>query len=306
MSFLAPLFLFGLLAALIPWWLHRLSASNPPKTNFGSTRLLDANQSPSSKKKRTRYWLLLALRFLFAGLLSLIFAEPVIERLKIAGGVDSRHIIVIDTSMSQKLDGRWQRSLDIANQILNNATDGDEAVVISAADQFVQSPQSSNSIDAAQTQLSALAPGNTRLDYGRIGSAVAAVVSEGDNNVNNHLHVITDIQASAMPARFTSLAVDKIQKINVYSTAAEADSNAFVTGKLEHTGADNAAIVAVINNHADAQTHTLSVTSNGNTLASAQVDVGQNQIAVHRFPEINLSTAAIAVTIILSLYRRRN
>ena len=298
MSLLAPLFLLGLLAAVIPWWLHRLSASNPPIRDFGSTRFLDANQSPSSSKKRTRYWPLLALRFLFLALLSLIFAEPVIEQLKTLGTSNTRHILVVDTSMSQKLGDRWQRTLDTANQILNDASGNDEAVVISAADQFVQSQQQSNTLAAAREQLSTLAVGNTRLDYGRISSAVAAAVTEGD--INNHLHIITDVQATAMPERFTSLAVDKIQTINVYSTAAEDDSNASVTGKLEYTNNNSANVVAVINNYGNRSTYTVTVTSNGTVLATEQVEADANQIEVYRFDNIDITNAESQLELRLS------
>ena len=289
MSLLTPLFLLGLLTAVVPWWLHRLSASNPPKRDFGSTRLLDPSQSPSSSKRRTRYWPLLALRFLFLAMLSLIFAEPVIEQLRTIGASDTRHILVVDTSMSQKLGDRWQRTLDTANQILNDAAGNDEAVVIAAADQFVQAQQQSNTISSAREQLATLTAGNTRLDYGRISSAVAAAVTEGD--VNNHLHIITDTQASAMPERFTSLAVDKVQRIDVYSSASSSDSNASVTGKLEHANDNSANVVAVINNYGEEKTYSLSVTSNGTTLANAQVAVDANQIEVHRFSNLDISNA---------------
>ena len=288
MSLLAPLFLFGLLAALLPWWLHRLSASNPPRRDFGSTRFLDPTQSTSSKKRRTRYWLLLGLRFLFLALLSLMFAEPVIERLSSIGGSNVRHILVVDTSLSQSLDGRWQRTVDLANDVLDDASSNDEAVIISASDRFVQAEVESNSVDAARGQLGSLETGSTRLDYGRIASAVTAAVSESE--LNNHLHIITDIQASAMPERFTSLAVDKIQKIKVYSSAAESDSNTSVTGKLDHTDGSTADITAIVNNYGDAGSRTLTVESNGTTLATQQLDVAANQATVHRFTNLDVST----------------
>ncbi len=289
MSLLAPLFLLGLLTAVIPWWLHRLSASNPPKRDFGSTRFLDPNQSPSSSKRRTRYWPLLALRFLFLALLSLIFAEPVIKQLRAFGASDTRHIIVVDTSMSQKLGNRWQRSVDTVNQILNDASDNDEAVLISASDQFVQAQQQSNTLSSVREQTSQLKPGNSRLDYGRISSAVAAAIKDGD--LQNHLHIITDTQSSAMPERFTSLAVDKVQEINVHSTAASDDSNASVTGKLEYANENSANVIAVISNFGEAKTYNLSVTSNNNSLANEEVTVAANQMQVHRFSSVDITNA---------------
>ena len=298
MSLLAPLFLLGLLAAVLPWWLHRLSASNPPRRDFGSTRFLDPTQSTSSKKRRTRYWPLLFLRFLFLALLSLIFAEPAIERLRTLGNSDVRHILVVDTSLSQSLDGRWQRSIDLANDVLDKASGNDEAIIISASDRFVQAQVESNSIEAARGQLGNLAAGNTRLDYGRIASAVTAAVSESE--INNHLHIITDIQASAMPERFTSLAVDKIQKINVYSSAADADSNTSVTGKLDHTDGNTASVTAIVNNYGDAVSRTLSVESKGNTIASLQLEASANQSSVHRFTDLDIADVSAELNLRIS------
>jgi len=289
LSLLAPLFLLGLLAAVLPWWLHRLSASNPPKHDFGSTRFLETTQSTSSKKRRTRYWPLLALRFLFLALLSLVFAEPVIERLRTLGSGDVRHIIVADTSLSQNLEGRWQRTLEFANDVLDNASSNDEAIIISAADRFIQAQQQNNSIDAARDQLGTLSPGNTRLDYGRIASAVSAAISEDD--VSNHLHIITDAQATAMPERFTSLAVDKISNIKVYSTASDSDSNTSVTGKLEYSNSNSANVIAVVNNYGGAAGKTLAIISDESTLATHQLEIAANSSAVHRFVDLDISNA---------------
>ena len=295
MSLLAPLFLLGLLAALIPWWLHRLSASNPPQHDFGSTRFLDPTQNPSSKKRQTRYWPLLALRFLFLALLCLLFAEPVIEKLSTTSNGNSRHILVIDTSLSQNLEGRWAATLDAANKILDNASDSDEAIIITAANRFVQSSQQSNSVDSARDQLATLAAGNTRLEYGLIASAVSAAAAESD--LNNHLHIITDIQASALPEKLTLLAVDKIQTIDIHSTASSADANTSVSGKLESASDNKANLLAIINNYGNANTYTLSAFSNGAALATAQVDVGENQSTVHRFSDIDITDAGTQIEI---------
>ena len=309
MSLLAPLFLFGLLAALLPWWLHRLSASNPPKRDFGSTRFLDPTQSTSSKKRRTQYWPLLCLRFLFLALLSLLFAEPVIERIRTLGNSDTRHILVVDTSLSQKLDGRWQRTIELANEVLDNASANDEAIIISASDQFVQAQVESNSIDAARSQLGSLAAGSTRLDYGRIASAVTAAVSESE--LNNQLHIITDIQASAMPERFTSLAVDKIQKINVYSSAADSDTNTSVTGKLDHISGNNATVTAIVSNFesdidGESVNRTLTVESNNTTIASIELATLANQSTVYRFTDLDISNASTQLNLRLSPADRLN
>ncbi len=295
MSLLAPLFLLGLLAAFLPWWLHRLSASNPPEADFGSTKFLEPAISTSSKKRRTKYWWLLALRVLFLALLSLLFAQPVIDRIKSAGTSQTRHILLVDTSLSQSLDGRWSRTLGLANDILNQAASTDQAIVIAASDRFVQA-QTDNSISSARTQLGTLAPQETRLDYGRIASAVTASVGD----TTNHLHIITDTQATALPDRFTALAVDKVDKINIYSSAAVNDRNTAVTAKLEESSDGGASIVAVVNNYGVDSVNTLQVMSNGSVLATADVKVNANASLVHRFENLDLSNAKEQLVVTLS------
>ena len=294
MTLLAPLFLLGLLGALLPWWLHRLSASNPPQHDFGSTRFLETNQSTSSKKRRTKYWLLLALRMLFLALLSLLFAQPVIERLRAAGNGDVRHILLIDTSLSQSLGDRWQRTQDAAQDILAAAAAGDEAVIISASDRFVEL-ESDKSIASAQSLINSIEPGQSRLDYGRMAAAVAASVSDN----NNHLHVITDVQASSLPERFTDLAVDKIQQITVHTTASDSDTNVAVTAKLEQVKDTLATVVAIVSNYGEATSTTLTAAANDNTLASVELDIPANGSQVHRFTQLNLAEAGNQLEITL-------
>ncbi len=299
MSLLAPLFLLGLLSALLPWWLHRLSASNPPQADFGSSRFLEETISTSSKKKRTRYWWLLALRVLFVGLLSLLFAQPVIERLRAAGTSNVRHILLIDTSLSQNLNGRWARSLEIADDILDKASSADQAIVISASDRFIQA-QDDDSIESARVRLGSLTPQNTRLDYGRIASAVASAAATSADS-NNHLHIITDAQASALPDRFTALAVDKVQALNVYSSASADDANTSVTGKLEASRNETANIVAIVNNYGNNNaTRTLQVLADNVVLASKELLLSANSNIVHRFENIDISEASAQLTIQIS------
>ena len=297
MSLLAPLFLLGLLAAVLPWWLHRLSASDPPRHDFGSSRFLEASPSTSSKKRRTRYLLLLALRTLFLALLCLLFAQPVLERLNITGAASVRHVLLLDTSLSQNLEGRWQRSINIANDVLDSAAGSDEAVVISASDKFVQA-ETDRSIESARAQLGTIDLGNSRLDYGRIASAVSSIVTDSDLDV--HLHIISDAQASALPERFASLAVDKIQQMKVYSSAASEDANVSVTGKLEHAANGIAEIVAIVNNYGDDTTRTLQVRANDQVLATTSINLAANSNKVHRFDKLDVSSAGKQLEISIS------
>jgi len=286
MSLLAPLFLLGLLAAVLPWWLHRLSNEDPPKQDFGSTQFLEASQNTSSKSKRTRYWWLLSLRVLFLGLLSLLFAEPVVEKVKSLLASDTRHVLLVDTSLSQKLEGRWQKTLDLANNVLDNASGNDEVILIDAADKFIQL-ESNGSIADAREALAGLTPKLTRLNYGRIAAAVTSAV--GDTEKNVELHIVTDAQSSALPERFTDLAVSGVGKLQIHSSANDNDQNTSVTGKLEMLNGQLANVVAIVNHQGNTATRTVSINANGAVLGSTSIDLGSNSQTVYRFDKLDLS-----------------
>ncbi len=80
MSLLAPLFLAGLLAIGLPWWLHRLSSDNPNKQRFSSLMFLEPGEPRRVLAKKVQYLLLLALRIGVLVLLALAFAEPALWR----------------------------------------------------------------------------------------------------------------------------------------------------------------------------------------------------------------------------------
>ena len=84
-SLLAPLFLAGLLAVGLPWWLHRLSSDNPNKQRFSSLMFLEPGEPRRVLAKKVQYLLLLALRIGVLALLALAFAEPALRRSPQAG-----------------------------------------------------------------------------------------------------------------------------------------------------------------------------------------------------------------------------
>ena len=109
MSLLAPMFLAGLLAVGLPWWLHRLSSDNPNRQRFSSLMFLEPGEPRRVLAKKVQYLLLLALRIGVLVLLALAFAEPALWRTPRAGEQSGArlHVIVLDGSAS----------MDYGNQI---------------------------------------------------------------------------------------------------------------------------------------------------------------------------------------------
>ena len=297
MSLLAPAFLAGLLAIVVPWWLHRLNRDNPPLRDFGSSMFLEAGETSSSKQKQLRYKALFALRCLLLALLALLFAEPALRLTQLIGATDYRQIMVVDTSLSQRLGNRWTQTVDLVNKELDNISSGDEVFLINASHQFQQA-QGDNTVDAAREQLQALQPGLTRLDYGQIAPALAELIQQSSLPVK--VHLFTDTQASAMPARLSDLNLDGVVQFDVHSTKSDNDTNLSVTAQLDH-GADGASdFTVIVSNTGDASSTTeadIELLAAGALLDKARVSVDGGSNSVHRFRQVDTRNAGGVVEV---------
>jgi hypothetical protein len=101
LTFLNPLFLFGLAAGILPILIHRLTQKKPLIREFSAVRLLAQSQRTIARPQRLKHLLLLALRVLAVGTAVLLIARPVLSRhgLMALGG-EGAHIVILDNSLS--------------------------------------------------------------------------------------------------------------------------------------------------------------------------------------------------------------
>lgn len=79
MSFLNPLFLFGLAAAAIPILIHLFTRRRPRERRFSSLEFLSEVNQSEIRRLRLRQWLLLLLRTLAVACLALALARPAVR-----------------------------------------------------------------------------------------------------------------------------------------------------------------------------------------------------------------------------------
>ncbi len=115
MGFAAPLFLFGLIALLIPFLLLFTKASATRTTQFSSVEFLRAITEHASRVMEWKRLLLLAVRVLFLGLLAMAFALPFTSRTcrlsLFAAGPAKRVAIFMDTSLGMSYREKDEKSL---------------------------------------------------------------------------------------------------------------------------------------------------------------------------------------------------
>ena len=132
MIFLTPLFLIGLLAALIPVAIHLIRREKPPKVMFSTIRFLKKTSKKLVLFQHLQQIALLLLRAAVIVLLVLAFARPLFNQ-SVARLLDAdpqSAVILLDLSMSM----RWQENFDQAKAealaVVDRLSGGDELGLI--------------------------------------------------------------------------------------------------------------------------------------------------------------------------------
>lgn len=204
---IAPAFLLGLLAIGLPLWLHRFARETEQRRPFASLMLIEPGEVRRSRRQQLRYLLLLALRVALLVLLALAFAGPLWPRKPdaAASGVARLHLIVMDTSLSMHATGIWPQAVARAGGIIDTLRGSDRAMLVAADHRLrvLQDAVFAGDAERLRAALRGLSPGQSRLDYGSVMAAAATLASGAGQPAV--LHLITDLQQSASPARFADL-----------------------------------------------------------------------------------------------------
>jgi hypothetical protein len=118
LSFLNPIMLTGLTAALVPLVVHLLNRSRYRNVEWGAMMFLDDREPPRFRSARLKQWVLLALRSLTLAMLAISLARPVLH----AGGLPPSQpgrtaaVILLDNSGSMSLNDNGRVRLDLARE----------------------------------------------------------------------------------------------------------------------------------------------------------------------------------------------
>jgi hypothetical protein len=300
MSLLAPAFLVGLLAVGLPWWLHRLSSTNPNKQKFSSLMFLEPGEPRRVLAKQVQYLLLLALRIGVLVLLALAFTEPAIWRTpQAAGDADGarQHLIVLDGSASMSYDDRWDRARAAANDVLGDMSGEDRAQIVLAGRQFEVLGPATTDVAALRQTLNTTKPGVFRLDYGQLMRSIDGLIRTAELPVV--LDLVTDAQATGLPTRFGELAPRRPAEIVIHDVTSGAAQNWTVDsfGASALTGEISASVRSFA---PDTASRTVTLTQNGRTVGSQTVEVPARGRADVTFPALELASGSNRVEAALS------
>lgn len=196
MSFLAPLFLAGLAALAVPIILHLVQKEKKDPVTFPSLMFLSKVPYKTTRRRRLRDLLLLALRAAAIVLVVGAFARPFLDRDGAAAldpGAAREVVVLLDRSYSMAYGNRWDRAVNAAGEVVDGLRSGDVASLI-LYDAAAAAPVRS-SADPAEMRaaLTAARPGDGATRYAP-ALKLARTVLETSQKPRREVVIIGDFQ----------------------------------------------------------------------------------------------------------------
>jgi hypothetical protein len=227
MSLLAPLFAAGLLLLAWPLWLHR-RASREDVEDFPSLRFVVASDvAPAMRGRQLRHRRLLLLRCALLAVLAAFFTGPVLDGLAVPApaAATREHVVVLDASLSMQVAGRADAARAAARRIAADAAAAAEPVRVLALATDLEP------LDVAPAAaIAAYAPGHAAATFAGLLARIDRAV--GPATTPRSVHIVSDLQASALPAHLTGLLPAPGTGIVLHAAggAGDAPANVAITG----------------------------------------------------------------------------
>jgi hypothetical protein len=200
MTFLTPLFLFGLLAAAIPIAIHLIRKEKPPKLVFSTLRFLKNTTKKLVLFQKIQQWLLLLLRAALVALLVFAFARPLFDS-NIASLVDAEPesaAILMDVSMSMAYGDRFVRAQEAARDVIAGLAQGDEVAIIAFDNATVSVRELSTDLEGARAFIDGLSAPSFEVTRYMPALRLANDMLESARHDKRVIHLLSDYQASGV------------------------------------------------------------------------------------------------------------
>ncbi len=202
MTFLAPLFLLGLLAAAIPIAIHLIRREKPPKIVFSTLRFIKTTKKKLVLFQQIQQWLLLLLRSALICLLVFAFARPLFDT-SIARMLDTEPesaVILLDVSLSMQYGENFNRAKQAVEDILAELSSGDEVALITFASSTVSAMELTTDITQLRARIDGLSgPGFDKVRFFP-ALRLANEMLESSRYENREIYLISDFQANGLDA----------------------------------------------------------------------------------------------------------
>ncbi len=294
MGFLSPWFLAGVAAVGLPIWLHLLKRHKTDPKPFPSLMFFERREQSSVVHRRLDHILLFILRTAMLALLALLFANPFINRATPKASGKKLVVVAVDNSFSMRTTQNGQSRLDRAKQEAMNvlsgipATTAAEVVALSGTVQAMT--QQTNDPTELRGAVAAIRPTDGRGSFGELARFTRTLAESSKMPIE--LHLISDLQKSAMPPGFTDLRLAGDTTLILHSVGGEIPNWTVENVKAPTHVYDPKRVriqATIAGFGAPATKKTVSLWLNGKQAQSKQVDVPANGRAQVEFLELAAS-----------------
>ena len=201
-SFLAPIFLAGLLALAVPILIHLTDRERRDVVRFPSLMFVRQIPHKTVRRQRIRHWLVFLMRAVAIALLAFAFARPLLEgsTAGAAGGGAARHVVILlDRSLSMGYGDRWGRAVSAARDVIAGLSEDDRGALVAFADeaQLLTAPDADGV--ALRAALDGLAPSDGATRFGP-AVQVAGQILEASGRQRREVVLISDFQRTGWNA----------------------------------------------------------------------------------------------------------
>ncbi len=200
MVFLTPLFLLGLLAALIPIAIHLIRKEKPPKLMFSSIRFLKKTSKKLILFQQIQQWLLLLLRSAVIALLVIAFARPLFDQTvaRLLDADPQSAVIVLDTSMSMRYDDHFERARQEALDLIDGMGAGDEVALVAFSGSADTVRELTTDIDSVRSVIAGMEEAGYGITRYMPNLRLADQLLEASRYENRAVYLISDFQSNGV------------------------------------------------------------------------------------------------------------
>ena len=294
MGFLAPWFLAGSVALAVPLYLHLLRRQTSRPRPFSSLKFFEARMQSSTKHRRLRYLILLALRLALLALLVLAFANPFVQRPPRALVGGKLVLLVIDNSFSMRAGSRLADAKSDAEKVLASRSAEERVQVMALGSQLQVLTEPMRDVQALRTAIASIEPGDSRGSFGDLARAIRSFAATAPLPVE--LDLFSDLQKSNMPTNFA----DAVMPANVLLVLHPVVKSAVPNWTVESVSAPGrvwiskiARVQAVISGYNTPEAvRTVSLAINNKIISSRRVDVPAGGRATIEFDSVDVPYGA--------------
>jgi hypothetical protein len=250
LTFLAPLFLLGLLAVAVPVIVHLVNRERRNAIAFPSLMFLRRVPFRSVRRQRIRHWALFVLRCLALALLALAFARPFLDRQAggagVAGAGPRELVVLLDRSYSMAYGDRWSRAAAAAERAIAGVGSADQASLVLFDHEATAAAGPTGDVGILRAALQSARPGAGGTRYSP-ALAVAQQLVDRSERPRREVIVISDFQRAgwdgqdlprlSAPATLTTIDVGDSTTANVLVTGVDVTRDA-------RDGVDRAVVAA--------------------------------------------------------------